>query len=85
MHGRVKQFDQQSFEDKLDALVRWVYRDFNEDHAEGKALDKLNPTLRFFVGMFRLTQMRPWQYVSYLMEIAADLPFQLTNFGADEL
>ena len=54
-------------EDKLDALVRWVYRDFNEDHAQGKALELLNPTLRFFVGMFRLTQMRPWQYVSYLM------------------
>ena len=75
MHGRVKQFDQQSMEDKLDALVRWVYSDFNIDHANGKALELLNPTLRFFVGMFRLTQMRPWQYVSYLMEIAADLPY----------
>ena len=48
-------------------------------------MDLLNPTLRFFVSMFRLTQMRPWQYVSYLMSIAADLPYQLTGLGTEEL
>ena len=66
-------------------LSNWVRKDFNADHANGKALELLNPTLRFFVNMFKLTQMRPWQYVSYLYEIAADVPYQITGLTSDEL
>ena len=36
-------------------LSNWVRKDFNADHANGKALELLNPTLRFFVNMFKLT------------------------------
>ena len=69
----------------LTRLSNWVRRDFNLDHENGKALEMVNPTLRFFVNMFKLTQMRPEILDSYLSEIAADLPFQLSSFGADEL
>ena len=44
----------------LTRLSNWVRSDFNKDHKNGKALELLNPTLRFFVNMFKLTQMRPW-------------------------
>ena len=39
----------------LTRLSNWVRHDFNADHENGKALELLNPTLRFFVNMFKLT------------------------------
>lgn len=43
--------------------------EFNDDYSPGEIQDKLNPTLKFIVGLARLSQMRPWQWVSYFTDM----------------
>ena len=79
-----REINQQQILDKLNGLGQWVQNDFNKDHENGREAEKLNPTLRFIVGLFKLTNMRPWQYVSYLTSLAYDLPFTLTGYGFED-
>lgn len=69
------EFDQETFQDSVDRLVTWVYTDFNFDHKDGRVCEKLNPILRFIIGLFKLTAMSPWQWMSYLYNMASDVPF----------
>ena len=59
-------FEQEDFNNRLVSLIEWVQSDFNIDHANGRKSEELNATLRFIVGLFRLTDMRPWHYVKYI-------------------
>ena len=58
--------EQEDINNRLVGLIEWVQSDFNRDHANGRKSEELNATLRFIVGLFRLTNMRPWHYVKYI-------------------
>ena len=47
-------------------------------HALGVKDIELNPTLRFIVGLFRMTQMYPWEWFGYFVSFINDLPFYLS-------
>ena len=70
------------FEDKivkkrLKQLVAWVADDFNYDQSVGVEQDKVHPTLKFVIAIFRMTTMNAWEWPAYIYDMTTDLAFSV--------
>ena len=67
----------EDFKAQIGHLTEWVRTDYNRDHENGRKDTEINPTLHFIVGLFRMTQMYPWEWFGYFVTFTAELPFYL--------
>ena len=67
------------FAERMDRLVTWVVDDFNVDHKDGVDQTRINQSLKFIIGLFRLAYMKPWQWVGYIYSLVGDYTFFAPN------